>query len=226
MIVERYAKKYGKFITAGIIISLVLLNLYSSVKWLIAIDSFSTNSSAVEEEIILEDYFIVTNKQWNHIVDAIDDRFQDGDFSTIHVGSSPLHIRPLMYLLQINKEHDVKSIDKENIDSNGIYFYLREAKKVESNKVLPRGIEKKFDIIDKIDFGTVVLFQLQPLSVGSVKSYEQQVENKNRCYMHNIQIEDRAKCKVKDIKGFLVNYSGKMMLMRRNWTNPMALAKR
>jgi 4-amino-4-deoxy-L-arabinose transferase-like glycosyltransferase len=205
MLIEQYMKKYGKVVTIIIVAIIVIMNLYSSIKWLITIDKFLNNVNALQNEVVLEDYFIITNKQWQDIVNTIEKKFEKEDYSTVHVASSPLHIKPLLYLLQINKNINVQNIDREKIDNNGIYFYLREAKKVENNKKLPKGIMKDFIIIDEIDFGTVVLFQLQSYNDGVSVTYKEQTENDNRCYMHDIPLEQRSKCELKDIKHFLLN---------------------
>jgi hypothetical protein len=199
LLIEHYFQRYGKIFTAVIIIGITIINIYNSVKWILAVNSFSTSANLLQNEMILEDYYIVTNKQWQNIIDVVVDKFENEDKTTIYIDSSPMHIKPFMYLLRIDKNMNVREIDAEKIDNNGVYFYLREAKKINNNKILPTKIKKNFIISDTINFGTVVLFELQPINVGKSVIHESKKQNNNRCYMQSIPIQERAKCRIKDL---------------------------
>ncbi|MCK4635628.1 MAG: glycosyltransferase family 39 protein [Candidatus Moranbacteria bacterium] len=201
---EKYFPKYGKKIIFVGMLFLIILNFWQSFSWLKMIDNDDKKDVEINE-FILEPYYLVTNKQWKKITDVIENRFDENEFSNIYVHSSPYHIRSLLYLLQIEKELPVTEINVENLDRKGLYFLLREADKFKNKVKLPKDLKDKFEIVEEIDFGTVILIELDLKNKDNFveknrlnnNGYEVSV---NRCFMLELGIEERAKCSLRDLK--------------------------
>ncbi len=203
---EKYFPKYGKNIVFAGVSFLIILNFSNSFGWIRLVNSYG-EKGVEENEFVLEPYYLVTSGQWKDIIDVIENRFDEDEFSNIYVHSSPYHIRSVLYLLGIERELPALEIDAENLDSKGKYFLVREADKVMNKGELPKDLKGDFEVVDKIDFGTVILMELElrdrdNFSVrGKVflRDMEYGVSG-NRCFMLELGIEERAKCAMGDLK--------------------------
>lgn len=194
----------GKKITLIIFLLLFLYNILGTTGWLKLIESYSFKYEK-NKEFILEPYYIVTMKQWNQIIDKIV-QLSSGHEGNLYVQSTPYHIRPLLYLLEINKRKPVRIIDTKNLDSNGMYFFLRESDDIKAGSILPESVGKRFDIVSKYNFGTVTLIQMK-IREGQEASAQKKFSFEKgsilpRCYELEYFIEAREKCMVGDI-GYL-----------------------
>lgn len=202
LIEDKFSK--GKRITLVIFILLFLYNIIGTASWLRLIESYSFKYEK-NKEFILEPYYIVTMKQWNQIIDKII-QLSSKHEGNLYAQSTPYHIRPLLYLLEIDKQKPVRIMDTKNLDLSGMYFFLRESDDIKAGSVLPESVRERFDIVSKYDFGTVTLIQMkvrenQEASVQKKFSFEEFADSP-RCYELKYPIEAREKCMVGDI-GYL-----------------------
>ncbi|MGW8185247.1 MAG: ArnT family glycosyltransferase [Candidatus Moraniibacteriota bacterium] len=194
----------GKKIVLVLFIFLFFYNILGTSNWLKLAESYSLKYEK-NKEFILEPYYIVTMKQWNQIVDKIV-QISDEHKGNLYVQSSPYHIRPLLYLLEIDKKKPVRVMDTKNLDSNGMYFFLRESDDIKTGDALPESVAKRFDIANKYDFGSVTLVQMK-IKEGQEASAQKKFSFEKgsilpRCYELEYFIEAREKCMVGDI-GYL-----------------------
>lgn len=208
---EKYFPKYGKKIIFAGMLFLIIINFYHSFKWIKMIDNYDKEGAEVNE-FILEPYYLVTNKQWQEIVNVIEGRFDENEFSNIYVHSSPYHVRSVLYLLQIERELPALEIDFEDPDSDGIYFLVREADKFQNKGKLAKDLRENFEVVDEIDFGTVILMELELKNRESFSAKdrvwlrdEEYEGSENRCFMLEFNRGKRDKCRLGDLRFIFSN---------------------
>lgn len=195
----------GKKITLVIFLLLFLYNIFGTVNWLRLIDSYSFKYEK-NKEFILEPYYLVTMGQWNKIINRIE-QLSAKHKGNLYVQSTPYHVRSLVYLLEIDKKKPVRIMDTKNLDSTGMYFFLRESDDIKAESVLPESVGRRFDVVSMDNFGTVTLIQLrikedQAASKKDIFSFSKD-SSLPRCYELKYDIEAREKCTVGDM-GYLL----------------------
>jgi 4-amino-4-deoxy-L-arabinose transferase-like glycosyltransferase len=193
--------RFGKMIAFTLFAALFALNIKATVRWLSYVGGYGNTGYKKGGEYILEPYFVVTLGQWEHIMDEVASKIE-GFTGVIYIQSTPYHIRPFTYLLEIEKGLSVRQIDVEKLDPKGMYFVLREAVDYETDDPIPENLGRNFDVKSIDDFGSVLLIGLQIKKevlnslpdVSEPLSFEQP-----NCYDLHIDIEFREKCRVRDI---------------------------
>lgn len=193
--------RFGKMIAFLLFAALFALNVKATARWLSYVGRYDETGYAKGGEYVLEPYFIVTLGQWERITDKIVGRIQ-GFTGMIYVQSTPYHVRPLTYLLEIEKGLSVGQIDVENLDPRGKYFILREAVNYEADDPIPGNLWRYFDVTSVDDFGSVLLIGLQMKK--EVLDFlpdmpEPRYFKEPSCYDLRSDIELREKCRVRDI---------------------------
>lgn len=182
-------------------IGLFMFNIWGTMGWLEMVKNYSLMQDK-SEEFILEPYFIVTAKQWSQVTDKIIELSANHD-GNLYVQSTPYHIRPLLHLLEMDKKRPARVMDMKNLDSNGMYFFLRESDDFTAGRMLPKSIEKRMNIVDEYTFGTVILMQLEIKKNQETEAHETFTFMIDpvlpRCYELNYHIEAREKCTMGDI---------------------------
>jgi 4-amino-4-deoxy-L-arabinose transferase-like glycosyltransferase len=203
-ILKKVYLPYGRWLAIFLLIILIMINFWQSMKWINSVNNYSQKETEIDE-FILEPYFLITSQQWEKIIQQINKMIKLSKQSNIYIHAEPYHIRSLSYLLKTKQNRLVNRINFDNLDQSGIYFLLRESSKVNSNRELPNNFEKYFDVKSMMDFGTVVLFQLELKNKDdyptqdSLKNKEKYPISKNRCYQLELEIDKKAKCSLQDI---------------------------
>lgn len=192
--------RFGKLIAFTLFAALFALNVKATTRWISYVGNYETGY-AKGGEYVLEPYFLVTLGQWGRITDEIV-RKVEGFRGVIYVQSTPYHVRPLTYLLEIEKDLSVRQIDVENLDPKGKYFFLREVADYEIDEPIPGNLGKYFDVGSIDNFGSVVLIGLQ-IKKGVLDTLSEVSEpgsfEQPKCYDLHFDIESREKCRVRDI---------------------------
>lgn len=194
--------KRGRKIALALFLLLFLCNIFGTLSWLKMLSNYGIKYEK-NKEFVLDKYFIITMKQWDGITEKVVS-LSDNHKGNIYIQSTPFHINSFRNLLEIKKQIPVRIIDTKNLDSSGMYFFLRESDDIGAGSVLPESLLKRFNIVSGYNFGTVTLIQMkvkenQKASVQKNFSFEE-FANSPRCYELEHSIEVREKCKLKDIK--------------------------
>lgn len=196
---------YGKKITMVLFVILFLSNILGSINWLRMLEGYSFGHEK-NKEFILDKYFIVTMQQWDGIIEKTISLSSNHNGNT-YIQSTPFHINSFRNLLEVKEKKPVRIMDTKNLDSTGMYFFLRESSDIEAGSVLPESVGKRFDIVDKYNFGTVTLIQMKIKANQETREQEKflfpgKPPSLPRCYELSYHIEARENCTVGDI-GYL-----------------------
>lgn len=156
-------RKVGKFFSVGIIVVLVVCNLYFTRKYFILLTSAVDTTSRIEwRDLSMNRSDLVTLGQLRIAGNYIDD--QDDDEAFVVVGDNR-YARALYYITAIENDHKEAlcymkrgGFVPERLEGKMYYLLVREA----SEDHIDDNMKKFHTIVNKKNIGTITLYKLKP----------------------------------------------------------------
>ena len=145
-------------------------------RWFSMVKGYTYLQKQDKKEYILEDYFVVTWKQYREIISHIQIK-QAKEEKIIGIDSSPFFIRPVKNFLEYELKLPIEGLNIREKNSKTYFFFDKISSKdkpLEEN-LSPR-LAEIFDIKEVRIFGNVIFFELSPKEIYDSKEKNISIE--------------------------------------------------
>lgn len=175
--IEKIFIRFGKFVTTGLVIILVMMNLYSVKAGFAELNDSRTKNIDSSRDLVMKRSDRITLGQLEDIADYI---LENSEGSKIVVGDNR-YARAIYYLVNSRSEKDVIScyikrggFEQESVQNRNFYVLVRE----KTDKKISKVMLEMHNIVDEKSFGTLKLYELEFKNGTTIKS-----ENPERCFI-------------------------------------------
>ena len=174
---ERYLPGKWKYFSIILIIILASINLRAIQKRFNEMKKAPTTAIKIETDKILKEKMRVTLKQQYLIIDYTESFYQKNRFP-IYLNSDPQYRRSFLYHLDrraIPRDDLRNVVNSQKIYQNGNYFLIYPT--LSNTEEDLKKYEANYNLINKKEFGTLTLFQLEPKK-EAVNAIQQDIQPK------------------------------------------------